>query len=54
MFTIQLCSVGTSGADVKILVPSFSVVMPQECRVAPAFGGCPPIPPEVCGPGITV
>ncbi|HWI50630.1 MAG TPA: hypothetical protein VNT01_00635 [Symbiobacteriaceae bacterium] len=54
MFTTLLCIVVTSGADVKILVPSFGVVMPQECRVAPAFGGCPPIPPEVCGPGINV
>jgi hypothetical protein len=52
--TIQLCIVITSGADVKILVPSFGVVMPQECKVAPAFGGCPPIPPEVCGPGVTI
>lgn len=52
--TIQLCIVVTSGADVKILVPSFGVVMPQECRVSPAFGGCPPIPPDVCGPGTTV
>jgi len=52
--TIQLCLVVQSGAEVKILVPSFGIVMPQECRVSPAFGGCPPIPPEVCGPGITV
>lgn len=54
MFTTHLCIVIQSGADVKILVPSFGIVMPQECRVAPAFGGCPPIPPEVCGPGITI
>ena len=50
--TIQLCVVVQSTAAVKILVPSFGVVMPQECRVAPAFGGCPPIPPDVCGPGM--
>lgn len=52
--TIQLCIVVTSGANVKLLVPSFGIVMPQECKVSPAFGGCPPIPPEVCGPGITI
>jgi len=49
--TIQLCITVTSAADVKLLVPSFGVVMPQECRVSPAFGGCPPMPPDVCGPG---
>lgn len=48
--TIQLCIVVQSSADVKMLVPSFGLVVPQQCRVAPAFGGCPPIPPEVCGP----
>jgi hypothetical protein len=52
--TIQLCVVVQSTALVKILVPSFGVVMPQECRVSPAFGGCPPMPPEVCGPGINM
>lgn len=50
--TIQLCVTVTSSADVKLLVPSFGVVVPQECRVSPAFGGCPPIPPDICGPGI--
>ena len=49
--TIQLCIVITSGAIVKILVPSFGVVMPQKCKVSPAFGGCPPVPPDICGPG---
>lgn len=48
--TIQLCIVVQSSADVKMLVPSFGLVVPQECRVAPAFGGCPPTAPEVCGP----
>lgn len=48
----HLCVVVQSTAAVKILVPSFGVVMPQECRVASAFGGCPPIPPDVCGPGM--
>jgi hypothetical protein len=52
--TIQLCVVVTSSALVKVLVPSFGIVMPQECRVSPAFGGCPPIPPEVCGPSLQV
>jgi hypothetical protein len=51
MFTIQLCIVVKSTADVNILVPTFGVVVPQECRVAPAFGGCPPMPPDLCGPG---
>jgi hypothetical protein len=50
MFTIQLCVVVQSTAVAKLLVPSFGMVMPQECRVSPAFGGCPPMPPEVCGP----
>lgn len=50
--TIQLCITVTSAADVKILVPSFGVVVPQECRnaAAAAFGGCPPLPPDVCPP----
>jgi hypothetical protein len=52
MFTMHLCVTVTSAADVKVLVPSFGIVMPQECRVSPAFGGCPPIPPEVCGPSL--
>lgn len=49
--TIQLCVVVTSSAVVKLLVPAFGMVMPKECRVSPAFGGCPPIPPDLCGPG---
>lgn len=49
--TIQLCIVVQSTADVKILVPSFGIVMPQECRTAAAaFGGCPPLPPDICPP----
>ena len=50
MFTTLLCVVVQSTAVAKLLVPSFGTVMPQECRVSPAFGGCPPMPPEVCGP----
>lgn len=46
--TIQLCVVLTSSATVKALVPSFGMVLPKECNVAGAFGGCPPMPPEVC------
>lgn len=46
--TMLLCIVVTSAADVKMLVPSFGMVVPQQCRVAPAFGGCPPMPPDVC------
>lgn len=49
--TIQLCIVVQSTADVKVLVPSFGIVMPQECRTAAAaFGGCPPLPPDICPP----
>lgn len=48
--TIQLCIVLQSTAEVKILVPTFGMVVPQECKVAAAFGGCPPIPPDVCPP----
>jgi hypothetical protein len=50
MFTSQCFLTVTFSADVKMLVPSFGMVMPQECRVPPAFGGCPPMLPEVCGP----
>jgi hypothetical protein len=48
--TIQLCLVVTSAADVKLLMPSFGMVMPQECQVSPVFGGCPPVPPDICKP----
>lgn len=51
--TIQLCIVVQVTADVKILVPTFGFVMPKECQVAPAFGGCPPIPPsQACLPEV--
>lgn len=46
--TIQLCIVLKTTADVNILVPSFGMVVPKECQVASAFGGCPPMPPEPC------
>lgn len=48
--TIQLCIVVQSTALVKILVPCFGVVVPQECKVSPIFGGCPPLPPDPCPP----
>lgn len=48
--TIQLCITVKSYADVNILIPSFGTVVPKECQVAAAFGGCPPMPPEICGP----
>lgn len=47
--TIQLCLTIKSWADVNIMVPSFGVVAPKQCRVSPAFGGCPPMPPQGCG-----
>ncbi len=47
--TIQLVVVVTSTANVKLLVPSFGVVVPQECRdTAPAVQ--PGVPPEQCIP----
>jgi hypothetical protein len=49
MFTTLRGLVLTSGAEAKLLVPSFGVVMPRECKVQ-ARGGCPSVPPEVCGP----
>ena len=49
--TIQLCTTTQATADVKVLVPTFGTVIPQPCNVSPAFGGCPPMPPAVCGPG---
>lgn len=48
--TVQLCVVVQSTADVKLLVPAFGFCAPAECRVAPAFGGCPPVPPPQCIP----
>lgn len=48
MITMQLCIVVKSVADVNVLVPTFGIVVPKECQVAPAFGGCPPLPPQQC------
>ncbi len=46
--TIQLCIVVKSVADINVLVPTFGIVVPKECQVAQAFGGCPPLPPQQC------
>lgn len=48
--TIQLCITTQSTADIKVLVPTFGTVVPKECAVSPAFGGCPPMPAQVCEP----
>lgn len=48
--TVQLCITVQSIAKVKVLVPTFGLCVPAECRVAPAFGGCPPLPPNQCFP----
>lgn len=48
--TIQLCTTTQATADVRVLVPTFGTVVPQPCAVSPAFGGCPPMPPQVCAP----
>jgi hypothetical protein len=48
--TVQLCITIQSLATVKILVPALGLCVPAECRVAPAFGGCPPMPPGQCFP----
>jgi hypothetical protein len=50
MFTTHLCIVVKTTADVNLLIPTFGVVVPQECQVAAAFGGCPPAPPRQCPP----
>jgi hypothetical protein len=50
--TIQLCITVQTLANVKILVPTFGLCVPAECRVAPAFGGCPPVPPLQCFPDV--
>lgn len=49
--TIQLCIVVQATANVKVLVPTFGLVLPKECDVSAAFGGCPPVPPDhICPP----
>ncbi|MGE5673710.1 MAG: hypothetical protein ACM3XM_07460 [Mycobacterium leprae] len=54
--TIQLMVVVTSSAPVKILVPSFGTVVPQQCRVSPTgtAPGMGPVSPESCGPSMTM
>jgi len=47
---MHLCITVQSTADVKVLVPTFGTVVPKECNVSPAFGGCPPSPTDVCNP----
>ena len=46
MISILLCIVVQSTAVIKALVPTFGMVVPKECQVSPAFGGCPPFPPS--------
>lgn len=47
--TINLCVTVTVCALVKLLVPTFGLVLPKACQEA-AFAGCPPVPPPGCGP----
>lgn len=44
--TIQLSVTLTVTANVKLLVPTFGMVMPKECTVAPVLGAMAPAPCE--------
>jgi len=49
--TIQLCTVLTVTADVKLLVPTFGSVLPRRCPSAASPAGCPP-DVEPCDPPV--
>ncbi len=49
--TIQLCTVLTVTADVKLLVPAFGSALPRRCPSAASPAGCPP-EVEPCDPPV--